>query len=138
MKNNNRSYIKANILQASVIIELENLQDFYQYAEKHALKEVFLIENSSKFALLSHQAIVQFPTNGFATLEDAQKAITNAFPTPQDYYAALEMGIDNYDNYDLVLKCGTTDKDIYNKLHKDGFIDGYKKYEQYLRENENP
>jgi Zc3h12a-like Ribonuclease NYN domain len=130
----NLNYIKATVIQASTIIELDNIHDFFLYMELHAVKEIFLVDKSSKFALLSHHSLFQIPTYGYQTIEDAKKAVQNHFPDSQTYYEALKVGITKYEEYELTTVYGITDKTVFEKIKAEGYFAGFKKYKVYIEE----
>lgn len=132
MKPNQKKHIKATVLQAATIIELDNILDFYQLVEQHLIKEVFLIENNLKFAVLTQNAVLQTVTNDFLTIEDAKNATVNQFPNAKDFYAAAALHISKYEDYQLIVVCGIKDKNLYNQIHKEGFVSGFEEYKKFI------
>ncbi len=130
----NLSYINASVIKASTIIEIDNIQDFYQYIELHVVKEIFLIDKSSKFAVLSHHVLFQIPTHNYRTIDDAKKAAQNLFPNAEAYYEALEMGITKYHEYELTTVYGITDTTVFEKIKAEGYFTGFTKYKDFLKE----
>ena len=136
MKINNRNYISAAVVKAANAIEINNILDFCQYVDNHAIKDIFLISDLSKFAVLAQNSLLQVPTFGYQNLDDAKKATQNFFPSSEQFYLALEAGIENFEDYDMIKKWGITDKSEFDQIQNAGFIDGYKKYRLYLEQNE--
>jgi hypothetical protein len=132
MKPSQKNHIKATVLQAATILQLENILDFCQFVDQHLIKEVFLIENNLKFAVLAQNSLLQTLTNDFLTIEDAKNAKLNHFPNAKDFYAALELNISNYEDYQLVVVCGIKDKTLFNQIQNEGFVTGFEVYETYL------
>ncbi len=127
MKPNQISYIKAQSNNAATI-ELESVLDFYKYVEQHHVKMIFVLNNGETFGILTNQFIVQTPTNGYETIDDAKMGLQNKFPSSQDYYTAKSEGISNYDLYEMKTKHGIEDKEVLNKLQKEGFVEGFENY----------
>jgi hypothetical protein len=130
----NLSYINATVIKASTIIEIDNIQDFIQYIELHAVKEIFLIDKSSKFAVLSHQVLFQISTHNYKTIEDAKKASQNLFPNAIAFYEALQMGITKYEEYELTTLYGITDTTVFEKIKAEGYFTGFSKYKDFIKE----
>ena len=136
MKNNNRHFVKASLLKASTVIEFEDILDFCRYAEQHASKEFFSLSKNSKFAVLTNGVIVQIASNDYQCPEDYKKALQSGFPNASDYYNALEAGISKFEEYDLIQKCGISDKHLYDEIQKQGFLEGFEKYNEYLKQED--
>lgn len=134
MKPNHKNYFKASVLSASTVIEMENILDFCKYLDHHTIKDVFIIENELKFAVLSHNSLLQIQTNAFLTLEDAKNASLNQFPDAQAFYEALELDISTYQDFQLVKVCGIKDKTLFDQIQQEGFVAGFEKYKSYLQE----
>lgn len=131
MKNTNRHSIKASVLQASTIIEFEDISDFCRFADQHASKEYFFLLENSKFAILHNSSLIQISANGFLCVEDYKKATQNAFPNATDYYKALENGITKFEDFEMIQKCGISDKHIFDEIQKEGFIEGFEIFKEY-------
>lgn len=136
MKNTNKHFVKATILQAATIIELENINDFCRFAEQHASKEYFSLLENSKFAILHNSCLIQIPSNGFLCVEDYKKATQNAFANAADYYQALEAGITKFEDFDMIQKCGISDKKLFDEIQEDGFIEGFQTFKEYSGKEE--
>jgi len=137
MKNPNRHYIKASVLQASTIIELENLLDFTRFIEVHSHKEIFLLSEAAKFAVLNNSTLLQLDCNGYETIEDYKKALQSGFPNAVTFYDAVTTGITTYEAYDLISKCGISDKYIYDAIEKQGYLSGFEAYKSHIEEKKN-
>lgn len=132
MKNSNRHYIKASVLQAATVIQIENILDFTRLVEVHSNKEIFLIADETKFAVFSNSTLLQLDSNGYKSIEDYKKAIQSGFPDAVAFYEALATGIATYEAYDLILKCGIGDKYIYEAIEKQGYLSGFETYKLHL------
>ena len=136
MKNSNKHFVKASLLQASTVIELEDIMDFCKYAEQHASKEFFSLSNNSRFAILNNGMAIQIPSNGYQCPEDYKKAVQSGFPSATDYYNASGTGITKFEDYELIQKCGINDKHLFDEIQKQGFLEGFEKYNEYLKQEE--
>jgi len=136
MKNPNRHYIKASVLQASTIIELENLTDFTRFVEVHSHKEIFILSEATKFAVLNNSTLLQLDSNGYNSIEDYKKALQSGFPDAATFYDALSTGITTYEAYDLISKCGISDKYIYDAIEKQGYLNGFETYKSHIEKEE--
>lgn len=139
MKTNQIGYIKAQSNNATTI-EIDNVIDFYKYCEQHHVKIIFVLNNGKTFGILANQFIIQTPTNGYETIEDAKMGIQNKFPSALDFYTAKSEGITNYDLYEIKIKHGIEDLEILNKLQDEGYIEGFENYKNIneLHQLENP
>ncbi len=133
MKTNHFTYLKANV-RGVAVIELDGFMDFCKYAEQHHIKEIFLLENETKFGLLHQQIMFEIPANGFKTLEDGRTATHNKFPSAELFYTAIAEGISNYDWYILKNKHGIQDLNILKKLQDEGYIEGYEVFKKELQQ----
>ena len=138
MKPNHKNYIKASVLSAATVIEIENILDFCKHIDHHNIKDVFVIENNAKFAVLVHNSLLQINTNAFLTLDDAKNASLNAFPNAKEFYDAKELEINNYQDFQLVKVCGIKDKKLFDEIQTKGFVNGFERYKSYLQEAEIP
>lgn len=129
MKMNPFTYLKATV-RGVAVIELDSFIVFCKYAEQHHIKEIFLLENDSKFGLLHQQIMFETSTCGFKTIEDARTSSHNKFPSAEIFYTAIAEGITNYDWYILKNKYGIQDLEILKKLQDEGFIEGFEMYQQ--------
>jgi hypothetical protein len=129
MKMNPFTYLKATV-RGVAVIELDSFIVFCKYAEQHHIKEIFLLENDSKFGLLHQQIMFETSTCGFKTIEDALTSSNNKFPSAEIFYTAIAEGITNYDWYILKNKYGIQDLEILKKLQDEGFIEGFEMYQQ--------
>jgi hypothetical protein len=134
MKPNHKNYIKASVLSAATVIEISTILDFCKYIDHHNIKDVFLIENNSKFAVLAHNSLIQINTNAFLTLDDAKNACLNEFPDAGEFYEAQELNISTYPDFQLVKVCGIKDKTLFDEIQSKGFVTGFEKYKAYLQE----
>lgn len=136
MKINNRNYITASVVHSATTIEVDNILEFCQYIENHSVRDIFLISELSKFAILTQSSIIQIPTSNYINIDDAKKAAQNNFPTAEDFYEALDSGIEKYEDYEMIRNWGITDKSEFEQIQSTGYIDGYKNYRLYLEEDE--
>ena len=136
MKPNHKNYFKASVLSAATVLEIENILEYCKYLDHHNIKDVFIIEKDSKFAVLAHNSLLQINTNAFLTLEDAKNASLNAFPDANEFYEALELDIHNYQDFQLVKVCGIKDKTLFDQIQSEGFVSGFEKYKNYLQEEQ--
>lgn len=134
MKPNHKNYLKASVLSAATVIEISTILDFCKYIDHHNIKDVFVIENNSKFAVLAHNSLIQINTNAFLTLDDAKNAFMNEFPDAAEFYDALELNISSYADFQLVKVCGIKDKTLFEEIQNKGFVSGFEKYKAYLQE----
>jgi len=132
MKPNQKNYIKATVLNAATVIEIDDILDFCQFADHHIIKDIFIIANNTKFALLSQHSLLQIDSCDFLTIEDAKNASINHFPNAQEFYAAVELSISNYEDFQLISICGIKDKALFDQLQKEGFITGFEKYKNFI------
>ena len=133
MKPDRKNYIKATVLNAATVIEIENILDFCRFIEQHNIKDVFVINNDLKFAVLAQNAVLQTDTNAFLNAEDAKNASLNHFPTAQDFYDAAQLDLYNYEDFQLVRICGIKDKALFNQIQEEGFVAGFEQYKSYIR-----
>lgn len=137
MKPNQKNYFKATVLQAATTIEIENILDFCQLLEHNTIKDIFLIENNLKFAVLTNNALLQILTNDFLTIEDAKSASLNNFPNAKEFYEAAKLNISNYDDFQLIAVCGIKDKTLFDQIQNEGFVAGFEEYKTFaLSENQ--
>lgn len=128
MKTNHFTYLKATV-RGVAVIELDTFLDFCHYAEQHHIKEIFLLENNSKFGMLHQQILFEIPTQGYHSLEDGFKALNNKFPSAEIYYTAKAEGITNHDWYILKNKFGIHDLEILKKIQEEGYIENFERYQ---------
>ncbi len=136
MKPNHKNYLKASVLSAATVLEIENILEYCKYLDQNHIKDVFVIENNLKFAVLANNSILQISTNSFLTLEDAKNACLNEFPNANPFYEALELDIHNYQDFQLVKVCGIKDKTLFDQIQNEGFVAGFEKYKSYLQDEE--
>ncbi len=133
--NNNHHYFSAKILQASTIIEVNNILQFCSYLDANHIKHIFLLQDTAHFAILNQQALLQIPNEGYKTIEDYREAERNNFPSASVYYDAHEAGYTNYEDYQLVLEAGISDREQFNIMKKQGFLAGFKEFKKLHEED---
>lgn len=121
-------HIKAKIVQAATIVELVSIVDFYRYVENHNAREILVISDPNRFALLTNFGLVQIASKYFLNIEDYKKAYDTKFERSEDYYEAMDQGIKTFEEYEMITKHGITDKSIINSVKEQGYISGFETY----------
>ncbi len=121
-------HIKAHIVQASTVIEIASIVDFYRYVENHNAREILVLTDPERFAFLTNHGLVQIASKYFLNIEDYKKAIENKFEKSEDYYEALDQGIKTFEEYEMITKHGITDKSIIESVREQGYIAGFETY----------
>lgn len=137
---NTPHYLKARVVNACNKIELDTLTDFCNFAERHQVKEIFVIADeiaaAFEFALLHNQTLISKPTEGFATLEDFKAATHAAFPEATSFYDAKREGYSHYEDYKMVKEAGITERSVFEEIKKRGFMHAFHEYKNLLDTNE--
>jgi Zc3h12a-like Ribonuclease NYN domain len=127
-------YFSARVLQASTIIEVNNIRQFCSYLDANHIKQIFLLNDSACFAVLNQQALLQIPNQGYQTIDDYRNAESNSFPSANLYYEATEAGYTSYEDYQLVIEAGISDREQFNTIKELGFLEGFKELQQLWEE----
>jgi hypothetical protein len=127
-------HLKAQLVQAATILDIENILDFCKYLENHNAREVFILTNPDRFAFLANHALLQIPSKYYLNLEDYKKAFENNFDKSEDYYDALDQGIKTFEEYEMVIKHGIVDISIVESVRDQGYITGFDTYKKFALE----
>lgn len=121
-------HLNAQIVQAATIINIEHALDFCKYMEHHNTREIFVLTDPARFAILTNFGVMQIPSKDFLCIEDYKKAAENGFEKSEDYYEAFDQQIKSYKEYEMVIKHGVTDKSVVEAVQNGGYITGFEMY----------
>lgn len=137
MKTQNLHYVLADSLNLVNKLEIKNILDFCQLIEKHHIKEVFILEKESNFAVAYQYFLLTIAKDGYENLEDKRNSIQNGFIKSDDYYDAQSLNIKTFENYQIMKTCGIQDSEIFKTIEEKNFVEGFKELTNYLKESKN-
>ncbi len=132
-------YFNIKSIQSDFTIEFDTLKELARYAEKNAIKCIFILpENKDipgKFAFSNKGGLMQHPTEGYLSLEEFKYADSNGFPDSAIYNEAMRLGFQKYDEYKMSTETGITDAKEYDEIKKAGYILAFSQFDTTRKEN---
>lgn len=127
-------YFKVKTIQTDFSIEFETLKEMIRFAEKNAIKSVFILPEKNgipeQFAFSNKGGVLQHATEGFVSLEEFKNSDLNGFPNSVIYNTAFQLGFQKYDEFKMSTETGITDAKEYDEIKKGGYIEAFAHLEE--------